>query len=487
MQYLDKLTSRITMYRLMVYVLLALAGYAMLLGIFDLVQFDPFAMAWGLIVLVVASLGVNYAFAYIYGIRRNSESALITALILFFIFSPPTSSLASLIILALVAIIAGASKYLLAWRGRHIFNPAAIAAVISGIIGLRYASWWVATSALIIPTLLLGMLMLYKTRRLRMGTIFVCVSVISMLVTSALKGYDMASVVSLMLNSWPVFFFAGFMFSEPLTLPPRRYQRIILAIGVGILMGAGLKVGGILISPEIALVVGNVYAFFCGQRGGVRLKLVGRKQLSRDQIEYSFEPARKLHFAPGQYIELQLPHAHADRRGMRRMFTIASAPGEKMIKIATRHYQPSSTFKKALQRLSVGTTLSATGIYGDFLLPQSSSEKILLIAGGIGITPFKAQLEWLLSQHQVRDGILLYAVREPSDAIYKEVLLAEEHGVKTHIVTGPIDTAVLASYAPDIHERHVYVSGPSAMVDALYVSAKQTGAKKVNRDYFTGY
>ncbi len=487
MQYLDRLTSRITMYRLMVYVLLGLAGYAMLLGVFDLVQFDPFAMAWGLIVLVAASLGVNYAFAYIYGVRRNTESALITALILFFIFSPPTSSLSSLIILALVAIIAGASKYLLALRGRHIFNPAAIAAVISGVIGLRYASWWVATSALIIPTLLLGVLMLYKTRRLKMGVIFVSVSVITLLVTSATKGYDMASVLSLMTNSWPVFFFAGFMFSEPLTLPPRRYQRIILAIGVGVLMAAGLKVGGVLISPEIALVIGNVYAFFCGQRGGIRLKLVGRKQLSRDQVEYIFEPTRNLRFMPGQYIEIQLPHVHADRRGMRRMFTIASAPGEKLIKIATRHYQPSSTFKKALQRLPVGATLSATGIYGDFLLPHNEEKKVLFIAGGIGITPFKAQLEWLLQQGQTRDGILLYSVRESSDAIYDDILFAKEHGVKTHILTGPIDENVLASHVSDIHERHVYVSGPPAMVDALCASARRSGAKKVNRDYFTGY
>jgi len=487
MQHLDKLTDRITMYRLVVYSLLALAGYAMLLGVFDLVQFDPFAMAWGLIVLVAASLGGNYAFAYIYGIRRNVESALITALILFFIFSPPTSSLSSLIILALVAIIAGASKYLLALRGRHIFNPAAIAAVISGIIGLRYASWWVATSALIIPTLLLGTLMLYKTRRLSMGTLFVSVSVVTMIITSFIRGYDLSSVMSLMVNSWPVFFFAGFMLSEPLTLPPRRYQRAILAIGVGVLMGAGLKISGVLISPEIALVIGNIYAFFCGQRGGIRLKLIGRKQLSGGQIEYIFESARKLRFVPGQYIELQLPHIRADRRGIRRMFTIASTPGDNIVKIATRHYQPSSTFKKALQRLPIGTTLSATGIYGDFLLPQNVSEKVLLIAGGIGITPFKAHLEWLLKQNQMRDGVLLYSVREPQDAIYQEILLAKEHGIKTHIITGPITDEILLSYVPDIKDRHVYVSGPPLMVKALYNASKRSGAKKVNKDYFTGY
>ena len=121
------------------------------------------------------------------------------------------------------------------------------------------------------------------------------------------------------------------------------------------------------------------------------------------------------------------------------------------------------------------------------MLPKNLSEKLLLIAGGIGITPFRAQLEWLLKTGQRRDGILLYSVREPSDAVFQDILTAETHGIKTHIVTGPIDEQILAQYVPDIAKRSVFISGPPPMVDAMSAMARRHGATKIHRDHFNGY
>lgn len=86
MSYLDRLINRITMYRLVLYVLLVLAFLSLVLAVFGLVQFDPFAMVFGALVLLVTSIVINAAFAYMFGVRRNSDSALITAAILFFLF-----------------------------------------------------------------------------------------------------------------------------------------------------------------------------------------------------------------------------------------------------------------------------------------------------------------------------------------------------------------------------------------------------------------
>jgi ferredoxin-NADP reductase len=282
-------------------------------------------------------------------------------------------------------------------------------------------------------------------------------------------------------------FLAGFMLSEPLTQPPRGYQRMIFAGIVGILASAQIAWGSFLITPELALVIGNIFAFFCGQRAGVRLKLVGRRQLSRDQVEYRFESNHSLHYQAGQYMELQLPHIHADARGVRRSFTIAAAPDGNQLRIAVRHYTPSSTFKKALQTLPIGTILPVTGVYGDFILPKDPHAKVLLIAGGIGITPFRAQLEWLLKTGQSRDGVLLYSVTSEADVVFEDVLTAKEHGVATRVVTTPLDVESLKRLVPDIAEREVYVSGPPGMVDALTAAAKQLGAKKIHHDHFNGY
>ena len=483
--YLDLLTNRITMYRLIVYLLLTLAAVAIVLSIFGVLDFDPFAMILGGVVLVVASIGVNALFAYMFSVTRNSESALISALILFFIFTPPNSPQGA-VGMAFVAAIAAASKYLLAWKGRHIFNPAAVAAVISGFVGLGLASWWVATGPLIIATVLPGVIILYKTRRLQMGLLYVIVSVASIILTTLLQERDVVTILP-QIVSWPLLFFACFMLSEPLTMPPRKYQRYLFAIGVAVIANTQWHIGSVFTSPEIALVIGNVYAFWCSQRGAIQLTLIARKQLSGGQIEYIFEPNRSLKYDAGQYIEIQLPHKNSDRRGVRRTFTIASAPGGKYIKLGVRHYQPSSTFKQALQTMVIGRTIKATGIYGDFLLPSDRSEKLLLVAGGIGITPFRSHLQWLLDNNQQRDGILLYSVHEVSDAIYHDILMVKEHGIKAYVIAGPITAEVLREYVPDITSRHVFISGPPSMVDAIEAEAKRQGAKKVSKDHFNGY
>jgi ferredoxin-NADP reductase len=485
-QYLDRLTNQLTMYRLMLYLLSIMAGIALILSFVDVLQFNPLSMFIGLILLVITSIVVNYLFAYIFSVRAHGESALISALILFFIFSPPRTP-SSFIVMILVAAIAMASKYLLVWRSRHIFNPSAVAAVISGVIGLQYASWWVATGPLIPITLLFGTLILYKTRRFKMGTLYVGVSIVVILLVTALNGRSPMDVLPLIFTSWPLLFFAGFMLSEPLTLPPRKYQRYALAVGVAILANAHIAVLGLSFTPEIALVIGNIAAFLCGSRGTLRFTFLSRKQLAKDQVEYIFTSNRRLQFLPGQYIELQFPQKKADARGSRRMFTIISEPGESKLRLATRHYHPSSTYKNALLHMPINAKLTGTGIYGDFILPKDSSQKLLFIAGGIGITPFYAHLQSLLASGEKRSGVLLYSVRSDDDVIYKEVLHAKEHGIQTHIIIGPIDNEILKKHVSNIAEYHVYISGPPSMVDDISQLVRQNGAKKITRDYFSGY
>jgi len=388
--------------------------------------------------------------------------------------------------LALVATIAMASKYLVVWRGRHIFNPAAFAAFFSGIIGLQTASWWVATGSLLPLTFVLGGLVLYKTKRLQMGLIYVVTSILVIATITTLKGNSFAALLPVLFTSWPLLFFSGFMLSEPLGLPPRKHQRSIFAIGIGVLANAQLQLVGISIGPQAALLVGNAYAFIWGQRGGIRLRFKSRRQLSHDQVEYIFEPLRPLRYQAGQYIEMQLPHDKSDNRGIRRMFTIASSPGEKDMKLAVRHYSPSSTYKKAMDRLIPGNVLTATAIYGDFILPTDKNEKLLFIAGGIGITPFRSQLEWLASNNDRRDGVLLYSTRTEDDVVYGEILHDQRHGVQTYTVRS-LEPQDISLYCKDISQRTVYISGPPGMVEATAKSVTALGAKRIVTDHFAGY
>lgn len=484
-QSLDQFVNGMTMYRLTLYALSILAATAICFSFFGILQFNTLSMLLSISVLLAASIGVNKLFGYMFSVQTNNQSAYITALILFLIF-PASDTVSMAITLGLVATIAMASKYLVAWKGRHVFNPAAFAAFVSGIVGLQTASWWVASGPLLPFTFILGGLVLYKTKRLQMGLIYVFASVLAIATITTLKGNSFVALLPVLLTSWPLLFFASFMLSEPLGLPPRKQQRSIFATGVAVLANAQLQLVGVSIGPQAALLVGNIYTFWCGQRGGIRLRFKSRRQLSRDQVEYIFEPLRPLRYQAGQYIEVQLPHDKSDNRGIRRMFTIASSPSEKEMKLAVRHYTPSSTYKKAMDRLMSGSVLSATAIYGDFILPRDKNEKLLFVAGGIGITPFRSQLEWLASRSEKRDGILLYSTQSDDDAVYSAVLNDERHGIETHTVRS-VEQGDILRYCHDITERTVYISGPPGMVDSVAKSAAALGARRIIKDHFAGY
>ena len=100
------------------------------------------------------------------------------------------------------------------------------------------------------------------------------------------------------------------------------------------------------------------------------------------------------------------------------MFSIAAAPGDGgTVKFGIRLPEKSSSFKKALLALEPGAKVTGTSVGGDFLLPDDDS-KLLLVAGGIGITPYIAQLEHLRATGATRDVAVVYAIASKDDLAY---------------------------------------------------------------------
>ncbi len=139
--------------------------------------------------------------------------------------------------------------------------------------------------------------------------------------------------------------------------------------------------------------MGNVAAFALGQRRGIRLDFLRRTQLTPTSWQFEFHPSAPVRFRAGQFMELALPHGETDARGWRRVFSIASAPTHDEVRFGIRLPDKPSTFKSALLALEPGSRVTATSVGGDFLLPADATTKLLLIAGGIGITPFVGQLQ----------------------------------------------------------------------------------------------
>lgn len=498
-RWLDRVTGRVTMYRLVTLLLTAIAILALLLSLIGEIPFTPVELLASLAAAVGSTVVTNRLFAVILRTTPHLESSIITGLILFFLFRP-TLLLPGLATLAIAGALATASKYLIAWRGRHILNPAAAGAALVALLPLGSAVWWVATSALLPLTLLGAFLVLFRTRRLSMGIVFVAVSAAILTVRLASNGQDVLDAISTTFASYPVLFFVGFMLSEPLTLPPRRWQQWVLAAIVGVLFTIPWSLGPVFLSFEFALILGNVLAFLLGQRRALRLIYLGKRQLTPTAWEFSFQPQRPVAFRPGQYMELTIPHAGQDARGSRRYFSIASAPAaDAPVRFGMRMSDRSSSFKRAILDLEPGTAVRATSVGGDFLLPRNSGIPLLLIAGGIGITPMLSQLAHHSSTGQRRDAIVLYRVSSLQELAYTDelagegVLLVAPEAPRElpanwrWVGAGPITSELLAREVPDAAARAAFVSGSPAFVSEARAALRRLGAKRVATDYFTGY
>jgi ferredoxin-NADP reductase len=509
MQWLDRITGTVTMYRLILIALLAIVVETVLLSLTGVISQSPLAIiATGLVAIVFTNAS-NWVFGKLFKVTPHTESSFITGLLLLFIFEPVNpldpSALLKFGGIALAGIIASASKYLLAFRGRHVFNPAAVGAFVVTLITPLgdFAAWWLATAWLLPVTVVLGFAVLYRTRRYLMAGVFVAAVFFLTLWIYGGSGQPLSATLLEPFTTFSTIFFAAFMLSEPLTMPPHRWQQLVEALLVAFVFTVPLHIGTFsLTTPQFALLVGNLFAFFFGQRRGIRLDFLGKQELTPTSWELSFRPQRPVRFHAGQYMELTIPHAKADVRGQRRIFSIASAPVETdVIRFGLNTAERSSSLKKALLGLEPGEVVSATEVGGDFLLPKELTRPLLYVAGGIGITPFMSHLEQIAGAGESRDVVVLYSASSATELAYSDRLKALGHPVLllapaapkplpknwTYLGHGPLTADLLASAIPDVKSRAAYVSGPPAFVHVVRALLHKAQAQSVKTDFFAGY
>ncbi|ROQ39768.1 ferredoxin-NADP reductase [Frondihabitans sp. PhB188] len=498
----DGVTGRVTMYRLVLLALLALLVWSLIAAALGLIAYSPLAIVVGALVACVATVVSTRLLALAFRAKAHTESSFVTALILVFLFQPSLTG-TGIAALAIAGAVASASKYLLAIRGRHVANPAAIAAVVMSVaIPAAFPGWWIGSPAMLPVVLVASLAILRRTRKLTMGLVFAVVAIAGVTLASMSFGTALPAALSNAVLSSPVVFFAGFMLSEPLTLPPRRWQQLALAVIVGVLFALPFHVGPLYGTYELALVIGNVLAFAVGQRRRVALEFVERRRLTPTAWEVAFRPRRPVAFRAGQFLELSIPHAGADVRGQRRVFSIVSAPSEPdVIRIGIKAADPSSTFKSRLLALGDGETVSATVVGGDFTLPADASVPLLLVAGGIGVTPFVSQLAEAAARDELRDVVVVLSASTPDELAYLgELRLGAGRGIVltqelpahlppgwTYAGRGPLTVEHLRDLVPDAHRRRAYVSGSPRLVAGVKAVMKRAGVHRTTTDAFTGY
>lgn len=507
--------GRVSMYRLVLVDLAALALIALVLSLFGLVGPTALELVATLAVLAIVCAGADAAAQRVLRLPWRVESSLITAGILLFVLRP-TLDPAALGGTAIAAAVASLSKYVFAWQGRHIFNPAAVGATVLTLLALAFpalgaSSWWVGTPAMAAPVLVIGLAVLWRTEKIRVVAVFLVVAVAVALVRTSAQyqaaglAVELGPLLSTVLWSSPFLFLGAFMLSEPLTLPPRRWQQFTVAAVVGFLAGFPIDLGVVSLGQERALLIGNLVAFAFAFRAAVRLTLEKRADLTPTVRELTFRARRGLRFVPGQYLELEVPHRHPDARGTRREFSIASAPSElPVVRVAFREAQgagakPQSSFKRALAGVQPGSDLAVTGVWGDFVLPKRETAPLLMVAAGIGVTPFVSQLRDAQLTGRDRDIVLVLVASDASELVYRAEL--EETGVPVLVFTRDrpadlprhwqwargvrLDADGLVRVVPDISSRHAYISGPPGLIADLAPALER--ARSITTDAFSGY
>jgi glycine betaine catabolism B len=446
-------------------------------------------------VVLVVTMTTSFLCAWATKVPAQHPSSFITGLILFFIVTPGSDTV-SLVTLAGASILAVASKYVLVYRKQHVLNPVAIGVVMLSVIGLGGASWWVATPVLLVPLVIAGALTVTKIRKWPMVLTFIVVGFIVFLTEELRFGSDITETWIQYFVSYPTLFLAFFMLTEPFTTPGTQRLQIGYAVVVAFLANTAVFTDLIKMTPELALVLGNAIFFTTTVRQKLFLKLITKREIAPQIFEFTFTKPAGMRYQAGQYLEWMLPHSKSDSRGIRRYFTICSAPHEDVLRLAMKIPDKGSTYKQALTQLPVGGVVIASQLSGDFVLPKNSQTKIGWIAGGIGVTPFISQASQLRLDAQNRDVVLLYAAATQNDFASLDELEVVAEIIKV-VGTGEappsaergfISDELIARRVADFKVRTWYVSGPPGMVAASVGALKKLGvpSKQIIKDFFPG-
>jgi len=213
---------------------------------------------------------------------------------------------------------------------------------------------------------------------------------------------------------------------------------------------------------------------------------------------FRFPRPAELNYKAGQFFFVTLK---TDGKELSKHFSFSSSPTEKTHIEFTKKLSDSD-FSTALKALKEGDWARIDAPYGKFTF-EGEHEKIGLLAGGIGITPFKSICRYCTDMSLDTKVTLLYGNRTEKDIAFRkelETLQRQNKNLKAVFTlnetdsewkgtTGLITAEMIKKEIPDYKETMFYTCGPPKMVEIMEKLVEQLGVpkKQLKREYFTGY
>lgn len=229
----------------------------------------------------------------------------------------------------------------------------------------------------------------------------------------------------------------------------------------------------------------------------MKAKLIKKKAEAKNTVSFYFKPEKNVSFLPGQYYYFTLPKLDfPDSRGATRHFTIASSPTETELIMLTTRIREESGYKKTLDALPIGSVVEIEGPNGTLILDESEKESShVLIAGGIGITPFRSIIKYNVDKKLKIPMYLIYSNNSP-EFVYKKELdqIAKSNDyIKIAYfdssVSGHLNESSLRALIAndDSLNATFWLVGPPPFIDAVEVALEKLKINNVRSEKFTGY
>jgi predicted ferric reductase len=227
------------------------------------------------------------------------------------------------------------------------------------------------------------------------------------------------------------------------------------------------------------------YRFLMPIRGALRHQLrvleVRRETTDVVSVYVGGRHVQELRADPGQFFRWRF--LTRDLWWAANPYSLSAAPRAGILRITVK---ATGDHSAALLELKAGTRVLTEGPYGSFTARRRTQRKVLLLAGGVGITPLRALFESLPGRPG--DIRLLYRAESAEDLVFASELdwIAHQRDTTVHYLLGPprpgnadhLSGQRLRNVVPDLRERDVYLCGPEPMMLAAYRGLRSAGVSR---------
>lgn len=233
--------------------------------------------------------------------------------------------------------------------------------------------------------------------------------------------------------------------------------------------------------------------------------LRGREQVAEGTMAFHFERPPGYTFRACQATDVTLiAPSETDGEGNTRTFSIASPPSASELVVATRLRD--TAFKRVLRSLPLGTEVKISAPSGNLTLHNDSRRTAVIVAGGIGITPFRSIVLGAAAEKLPHQIYLFYANHRPEDAAFlAELQDLEQTNPNYHFIAtmddmgrshrewdgevGVIDRPMLVRHLKGTDAAVYYTAGPPGFVARVRTLLNESGVDDddLRTEEFSGY